>query len=424
MAAFLAAKLGDCVDLLAGFAFKSERFTDKADDIALVKGENVSQGHILWDISKRWPEAEWSAFEKYHLRTGDVVVAMDRPWVPAGLKWAYIRSDAPRALLVQRCSRLRSNTPKLDQGFLRFVIGGPGFESYVKPITTGVNVPHISGRQILDYEFLLPPISIQRRIASILSAYDDLIENSQRRIKILESMARALYREWFVQFRFPGHENHPRVASPLGEIPEGWEVKEMQDVAEVVDCLHSRKPSEYESGPGILLQLNNIGEGGKLDMSKVFRISADDYRLWTSRIELRQGDCVVTNVGRVGAVAQIPAGVKVAPGRNMTAIRARPEKLTPTFLIEYLLSSHMESEVAKKKDLGTIMDSLNVKGIVRLNVPCPSFATMERYEEIARPIRQRIELLVEQISSLRRTRDLLLPRLLSGQIALDELEAA
>src|SRR3954452_338696 len=68
-----------------------------------------------------------------------------------------------------------------------------------------------------------PPVALQQRIAGILSAYDELIENSQRRIRILESMARALYREWFVHFRFPGHENHPRVASPLGESPRGWE---------------------------------------------------------------------------------------------------------------------------------------------------------------------------------------------------------
>jgi hypothetical protein len=74
-------------------------------------------------------------------------------------------------------------------------------------------------------EFNFDPRPRQQRIAGILSAYDELIENSQRRIKILESMARALYREWFVHFRFPGHENHPRVASPLGEIPLGWEVK-------------------------------------------------------------------------------------------------------------------------------------------------------------------------------------------------------
>ena len=82
-------------------------------------------------------------------------------------------------------------------------------------------------------EFRVPPLPVQQRIAGILSAYDELIENSQRRIKILESMARALYREWFVHFRFPGHENHPRVASPLGEIPQGWEVKKLAEIADL-----------------------------------------------------------------------------------------------------------------------------------------------------------------------------------------------
>ena len=79
----------------------------------------------------------------------------------------------------------------------------------------------------------LPPLPVQRRIAGILSAYDELIENSQRRIRILEAMARALYREWFVHFRFPGHEKLPRVASPLGDIPQGWEVKKLSEVLEL-----------------------------------------------------------------------------------------------------------------------------------------------------------------------------------------------
>ena len=264
----------------------------------------------------------------------------------------------------------------------------------------------------------LPPLSVQRRIAGVLSAYDELIENNQRRVRILEEMARALYREWFVNFRVPGHEKVKLVPSALGPVPQGWEVKEMRHIAEVIDCLHSKKPAEDPDGPGILLQLNNIGEGGKLDMRETFRISAENYALWTSRIELRYGDCIITNVGRVAAVAQIPEGVRAAPGRNMTAVRPRVGCLTPTFLLEYLLSPHMASEVGKKKDLGTIMDSLNVKGIVRLNVPCPPMALMERFEQAVQPIRRRIELLIQQSENLRCTRDLLLPRLLAGQLQL------
>lgn len=415
-------KLGSCVDLLAGFAFKSQYFTDRPEDVALVKGENVGQGCILWDISKRWPASDWDKLAKFQLVPGDVVVAMDRPWVPAGLKWAFVRGGDPKALLVQRVARLRANNG-LDQDFLRFLIAGPDFANYVRPITSGVNVPHISGRQILDFEFTLPPPPAQRRIAGILSAYDDLIDNNLRRIRILEAMARALYREWFVEFRYPSHENGRRVDSSLGPIPEGWRAPEMQDVADVVDCLHSKKPKGGTQGAGLLLQLNNIGDGGKLDLRGKYFINAEDYALWTSRIEVRAGDCLVTNVGRVGAIAQVPDGVVAALGRNMTAIRPREGVLTPTFLIEYLLSPHMAAEAAKRKDLGTIMDALNVKGIIRLRVPYPPLVLMQQFEHIARPIRKRVELLVLQNENLRRTRDLLLPRLLSGQISLKEAAA-
>ena len=336
-------------------------------------------------------------------------------------KIAYVK-DGEAGAIASSLVIVRA-TERIDSRYLFFGLSSQAGQQAALGLNNGAAQPNLSVGELQKIPLPLPPLPMQRRIAAILSAYDELIENSQRRINILESMARALYREWFVHFRFPGHESVPRVPSPLGEIPQGWEVKEMQEVAEVIDCLHSKKPSACADGAGVLLQLNNIGEGGKLDMRDLFRINTDDYRHWTSRIELCPGDCVITNVGRVGAVAQIPEGAKAAPGRNMTAIRVRPGKLTPTFLIEYLLSSHMASEVAKKKDLGTIMDSLNVKGIIRLHVPCPPSTAMGHFEAVARPIRKRIELLVEQIDNLSRTRDMTLPRLLSGHIDMETIAA-
>ena len=216
-------KLGEVAEAQAGFAFKSDRFTDDPNDIALVKGENVSQGRILWDISKRWPAEDWQEFAKYHLRTGDVVVAMDRPWVPAGLKWALIRDGDPSALLVQRVARLRAVNGEIEQGYLPVLIGSPAFDDYLRPITTGVNVPHISVQRILAFEFDLPPVAVQHRIAAVLAAHDDLIANNFRRIQILEEMAQSIYREWFVYFRFPGHGREVgRVESRLEPVPDGW----------------------------------------------------------------------------------------------------------------------------------------------------------------------------------------------------------
>jgi type I restriction enzyme S subunit len=347
-------------------------------------------------------------------------LAQSKLWKPGTLCITIAANIAESAILgIEGCFPdsvvgFVADPAKADVRFVKYYL--EILKLRMQNVSHGATQDNLSVDKLLSFNFLAPPLPIQQRIAGILSTYDELIENSKRRIKILESMVRTIYREWFVHFRFPGHEKYPRVASALGDIPQGWEVKEMREVADVIDCLHSKKPTECPNGPGIFLQLNNIGEGGKLDLSEQFRISADDYAQWISRIELRAGDCVITNVGRVGAVGQVPQGVKAAPGRNMTAIRPRAGQLTPTYLIEYLLSSHMTAEVAKKKDLGTIMDSLNVKGIIRLHVPCPPFGAMQRFEEVARPIRKRIELLVEQIENLRRTRDLLLPRLLSGQI--------
>lgn len=377
MAEFPTVKLADCVDLLAGFAFKSQHFTDKPGDIALVKGENVSQGCILWDISKRWPATDWATLEKYQLRSGDVVVAMDRPWVPAGLKWGFIRNDDPKALLVQRCSRLRSKTPKLDQDFLRFVIGGPSFESYVLPITTGVNVPHISGKQILDYEFRLPPFPIQRRIASILSAYDELIENSRRRIKILESMARAIYREWFVTA--PMVQDWPRKA--LGDfitLKRGFDL-----------------PDRLRR-PGLVPVVSSSGVTGSHDESKIV------------------GPGLVT--GRYGTLGEIHLVWENFWPLN-TSLYVADFKNTPLLYAYWLLQDVLKNQTGS----AAAVPGLNRNHLHQLPCWAPPQELMQRFQTVVAPMAEQSRRLERQVQNLRRARDLLLPRLLSGQI---EVEAA
>jgi type I restriction enzyme S subunit len=419
MAVFPTVKLADCVDLLAGFAFKSQHFTDRPDDIPLVKGENVSQGCILWEISKRWSAADWASLEKYQLRAGDVVVAMDRPWVPAGLKWAYIRSDDPKTLLVQRCSRLRSNTPKLDQDFLRFVIGGPGFESYVIPITTGVNVPHISGKQILDYEFALPPLPVQQRIAGILSAYDELIENSQRRIKILESMARALYREWFVHFRFPGHENHPRVASPLGEIPQGWEVKRLDEVCRSIQDGDWIETKDQGGEDYRLLQISNVGVGKFIETGNFRYVTQETFERLRCN-EIVPGDLLVarmpTPIGRGWLVTKMPWRMITAV--DVAIIRAEPTVIHPLFLVKAWNEFSNLQRIAAQAS-GTTRLRITRRELAAMEFVIPPIAVQQQFAEVVQSQSAMIDALRQQIQNLRSTRDLLLPRLLSGQIEVE-----
>jgi type I restriction enzyme S subunit len=118
--------------------------------------------------------------------------------------------------------------------FYSYLFRSPFMRQILSSQGSGTNINNLNQRILEDLQVPLPPLFTQRKIAAILSAYDDLIENNTRRIKILEEMAQALYREWFVRFRFPGHENVRMVDSPLGRMPEGWEVKRLGDIAQEV----------------------------------------------------------------------------------------------------------------------------------------------------------------------------------------------
>jgi type I restriction enzyme, S subunit len=159
-----ATTLGSEIDLLVGFAFKSTHYTEADDGISLLRGDNIVQGTLRWDDVKRWPADDAPLYAKYQLREGDVVLAMDRPWVKAGLKHATISADDLPCLLVQRTACLRSGT-NLDNRFLMALIGSVAFTRHILGIQTGSGVPHISGQQIKDFEFSRPPLAVQREIA-------------------------------------------------------------------------------------------------------------------------------------------------------------------------------------------------------------------------------------------------------------------
>lgn len=174
--------VGDEVDLLSGFPFKSNGYTEHEKDVRLLRGDNIIQGRLRWDDVMRWPARDTAAYTRYQLANGDVVLAMDRPWVKAGLKCAQIGVDDLPCLLVQRTSRLRSGAA-LDQNYLKYLLGSVAFSRHLLGVQTGIGVPHISGQQIKDFRFSRPPLAEQRRLVGRLNHLDT---ETQR----LESIAR------------------------------------------------------------------------------------------------------------------------------------------------------------------------------------------------------------------------------------------
>jgi len=261
-----------------------------------------------------------------------------------------------------------------------------------------------------------PPKNIQELVGAILGNFDDLIENNTKRITILQDIAKIMFREWFINFSIPGENINEFEDTDIGKVPKGWKIKKINDVTDVIDCLHSKKPQEVSDTENILLHVWNINEDSTLDLSKKFCISNQDYNLWSKNIEVIEGDCVITNVGRIAAIAQIPKGVKAAIGRNMTALRPRKEEITPGFLMQFLLSDYMRKEVATKKDAGAIMDSMNVKGIRVVSIIIPPKPIMKNFENIIWNIRKQIENLVKKNQYLSLIRDSLMPKLINERV--------
>jgi type I restriction enzyme S subunit len=252
----------------------------------------------------------------------------------------------------------------------------------------------------------LPPLSIQHRIAGILSAYDELIENSQRRIKILEALARALYREWFVHFRFPGHGNHPRVASPLGEIPEGWEVKKLKDVCRLTMGQSPKSEFYNEVGDGVAFHQGVTDFGGRFPTDRLF--CTVDGRV------AEAGDILFSVRAPVGRMNI--ANKKIILGRGLSAIRHSDGH--QAFLWEQLRNRFTKDDMMGNGAIFASVTKDDMRGI-ELIAPPPS--VVDEATKHFKPLHRETATLSQQIQNLRRTRDLLLPRLLSGQIDVEAI---
>jgi type I restriction enzyme S subunit len=299
------------------------------------------------------------------------------------------------------------NLRDLDRDFAYYAL--KTLEQHFFNSGSGAAIQNINTDILRQAEIPHPPLPVQRRIAGILSAYDELMENSQRRIRLLEAMARALYREWFVHFRFPGHEKHPRVASALGDIPQGWEVKPFTEIADVLSGGTPKTDvAEYWNG--------EIPFFTPRDVPDCFYVQDTDKHtnelgLSKCASELYPPDTVfITARGTVGKVA-LPS-VPMAMNQSCYALRGKPG-VPQRFLF---LMTLQQVDYLKTNTGGATFDTIVVDTFRRMEVVKPAREIIARFAKKTDAIFEQVNALQRQIQNLRRTRDLLLPRLLSGQV--------
>jgi type I restriction enzyme S subunit len=192
-------KIGKCgfyISILSGFAFPSEKFSDNECDVKLLRGINVGVGVIRWDEAVYWPRTTNDELDRYEMRTGDIVLGMDRPIIGSGVRVAMVRDSDLPCLLLQRVARITAQRGLLAE-YLLALLSSEMFFAHFSPETTGVSVPHISPEQISNFTILIPPIEEQRKIVTFLAAEKrDTYLNISKDVTRVMNRHKALYRSW------------------------------------------------------------------------------------------------------------------------------------------------------------------------------------------------------------------------------------
>jgi len=324
----------------------------------------------------------------------DILIAKDGSY----LKHVFVWKKNVDIAILSSIAILRPNKDIVEPEFLAKYLMSPLTKKEMSGYVTGAALPRIILKDFKKFKILLPQLSTQRKIASILSAYDDLIENNTRRIKILEEMAQHLYREWFVHFRYSGHENVKMVYNDeLGkEIPEGWEVKKLGQILKKIRRLQKIKKDEY------------LPEGSIPTIDQGVSLIGG----YTNNISAKHDDplpiVVFGDHTRVVKYVDFP----FASGADGTQLLYPKEESLMPACFYYLI---------KSIDLSNYAYARHFKFLKEQQILIPRGYPLDKFNYVVSKLLLQMSLLREKNLILRKTRDLHLPRLISGRIDLDKV---
>lgn len=395
--------LGEVANVVSGYSFRSEEFGDRG--IPVIKIKNIRVGSVDLSDADRVDEKFLSIPDRYHVRSGDILISLTGSHIsqPNSVVGRVARHSAslPDCLLNQRAGKvIVKDVSTCDKGFLFYALSEPETVRTIALKAHGAaNQANVSPSQVESIEIPLPTVALQRRIAGVLSAYDDLLESNQRRICLLEAMARAIYRECLREAGEAAsvssllETKYWKFISENGAPYDGTkryyataDVEGLSTVGAGIDYTFSNKPSRAQKQPTA--------------MSVWFARMKDTYKIaWYSGVNSESADASILSSGFAGFRALAPS----------------------YFPLLFLTISSREFHV--QKDMfctGATQMSLTNEGLGRIRVTLPNKASAERLGNLTSPLLDQILVIQRQNQNLRATRDMLLPRLVSGQVALPD----
>ncbi len=380
--------LGDVVSHKKGFAFKSSNFESSGIPVVKVTnftGSSVSTSDLVY-VSESHAEEK----RKFRLNSGDIVIQTVGSWPNNPLsvvgRVVMIPKELDGSLLNQNAVIIYPKET-LNKQFLFYLLKDRSFQGYIINTAQGAaNQASVTLDSIFRFQFFNKNLETQRKIAAILTAYDDLIETNKRRIALLEKMAEEIYREWFVRLRFPGYQNTQFIKG----IPEGWEVKRLRDILELAYG-KALKETDRDSG-----QFNVYGSGGIVGSH--------------SKALVNKPGIIVGRKGNVGAIHFSDRGFF-----PIDTVFYVVSELPLTYLF-FLLNT-----------LNFINNDAAVPGLNRNQAYSNQFffpgdRLIKKFSSLVDPIFELKHQLQAQNENLTKTRDLLLPRLISGKLHVEHLD--
>lgn len=380
-------KLGEVADISTGYAFKGDEYEFKGK-LRVVRGENVTIGNLRWDSEKYWNKYT-DNLEQYFLEENDIVIGMDGSRV--GHNRAKIKSQELPLILAQRVARLRAKN-NFDQGFLWYHIFSDNFKDYVEAIHTGTSIPHISQRQIADFEIIAPKLKIeQTAIASVLSSLDDKIDLLHRQNATLEKMAETLFRQWFIQ-----------------EPKEDWGNMPLSKMADFLNGLACQKfPPKNEIDKLPVLKIKELSSGITENSDWASTDIKPEYIV-------RNGDVIFA--WSASLMVKIWDGQDCILNQHLFKVTSTDY---PKWFYYLWCKHHLAEFISIAASHATTMGHIKRGDLDEAKVLIPSPEELATMTKQAEPLIDKIIINNVQINTLTKLRDSLLPKLMSGEVKVE-----
>ena len=308
----------------------------------------------------------------------------------------------------QHVAIIRTDRKKMNWRFLNYYLASPKMQAHMLSLAVGKGASRnaMTKQMIENFEVPYPPLQTQHRIATILSRYDSLIENYQKQIKLLEEAAQRLYKEWFIDLHFPGHEN----TNILDGVPEGWEKKKLCEFTGITDGTHD-SPKQVEIG--LPLVTGRCIVDGSIDFSQAYNISEEDVIKINKRSAVEDGDILLSNIGTIGKVCRISKSGNYAV-KNMIIFKPH-DAIHSCFLHRFLTDNNTQMDFLQQA-AGTSQKFVSLSFIRNTLILRPSDTILNLFYNHSEKYFNYVHSLQTQLRLLTEARDRFLPKLMSGEI--------